>query len=224
MKLRAAFGEVGQDAGVGYYAYMGLYNSSQNGGKGAYYKTQNEATDISWEKSQSMSVALEGRYFNRLNLTVEYFDKTSKDLLFDVNRPISIGGTPSSINPVQTMNFGSMSNRGFEIGADVDIVKTKDWTWNFGLNLNFLSNQIKELPAEFGEEGYETGVRKYMKGHSIYDFYLYAFEGIDKSNGRSLYRLDDITYFINEPDYKGTGASIGGDDEDRLALESKTIR
>ncbi len=52
----------------------------------------------------------------------------------------------------------------------MDIVKTKDWTWNFGLNLNFLSNQIKELPAEFGEEGYETGVRKYMKGHSITTF------------------------------------------------------
>ena len=180
LKFRAAYGEVGQDEGVGYYAYMGLYNSSQNGGKGAYYKIQNEATDISWEKSQSMSIALEGRYFNRLNLTVEYFDKTSKDLLFDVNRPLSIGGTPSSINPVQTMNFGSLSNRGFEIGSDVDIIRNKDWTWNFGLNLNFLNNKIKELPAEFGEEGYETGVRKYKKGHSIYDFYLYAFEGIDK--------------------------------------------
>lgn len=59
MKFRAAYGEVGQDEGVGYYAYMGLYNSSQNGGKGAYYKIQNEATDISWEKSQSMSIALE---------------------------------------------------------------------------------------------------------------------------------------------------------------------
>ncbi|HHT29380.1 TonB-dependent receptor [Petrimonas mucosa] len=220
LKFRAAYGEVGQDEGVGYYAYMGLYNSSQNGGKGAYYKIQNEATDISWEKSQSMSIALEGRYFNRLNLTVEYFDKTSKDLLFDVNRPLSIGGTPSSINPVQTMNFGSLSNRGFEIGSDVDIIRNKDWTWNFGLNLNFLNNKIKELPAEFGEEGYETGVRKYKKGHSIYDFYLYAFEGIDKSNGRSLYRLDDITYYIKDPNYKGTGASIG-DDEKRLELESK---
>lgn len=217
LKLRAAYGEVGQDAGVGYYAYMGLYGSSQNGGKGAYYKTQNEATDITWEKSQSMSVALEGRLFNRANFSIEYFDKTSKDLLFDVNRPMSIGGTPSSINPVQTMNFGSLSNRGFEIGADIDIVQTRDWTWNFGFNLNLLNNKIKELPAEFGEEGYETGVRKYMKGRSIYDFYLYAFEGVNRSNGRSLYRLDDKTYFIDEPDYKGTGSSTGSDEE-RLAL------
>lgn len=218
LKLRAAYGEVGQDAGVGYYAYMGLYGSSQNGGKGAYYKTQNEATDISWEKSQSMSIALEGRIFNRANLSIEYFDKTSKDLLFDVNRPLSIGGTPSSINPVQTMNFGSMSNRGLEIGADLDIVQSKDWTWNIGLNLNLLNNKIKELPAEFGEEGYESGVRKYMKGRSIYDFYLYAFEGIEKSNGRSLYRFDDKTYYIDEPDYKGTGAKTGGDDE-RIGME-----
>lgn len=219
LKLRAAYGEVGQDGGVGYYAYMGLYNSSQNGGKGAYYKTQNEASNISWEKSQSMSIALEGRFFRRANLSVEYFDKTSKDLLFDVNRPLSMGGTPSDINPIQTMNFGSMSNRGFEIGADVDIIHTKDWTWNFGLNINLLNNKIKELPAEFGEEGYESGVRKYMKGHSIYDFYLYAFEGINKSNGRSLYRLDDKTYYINEPDYKGTGASTGNNEE-RMALGS----
>lgn len=220
LKLRAAYGEVGQDGGVGYYAYMGLYGSSQNGGKGAYYKTQNEAPDITWEKSQSMSIALEGRFFKRANLSIEYFDKTSKELLFDVNRPLSIGGTPSSINPVQTMNFGSMSNRGFEIGADVDIVNTKDWTWNVGLNLNLLDNKIKELPAEFGEEGYESGVRKYMKGRSIYDFYLYAFEGVNKSNGRSLYRLDDKTYYIDEPGYQGTGASIGADEE-RLAMKKE---
>ena len=171
-----------------------------------------------------MSIALEGRFFKRLNLSLEYFDKTSKDLLFDVNRPLSIGGTISSINPVQTMNFGSMSNRGLEIGADVDVVQTKDWTWNLGTNFNLLNNKIKELPAEFGEEGYESGVRKYMVGRSIYDFYVYAFEGVNKSNGRSLYRLNDKTYYINEPGYEGTGATVGtGEERLPLAAANYTI-
>ena len=224
LKLRGAYGEVGQDGGVGYYAYMGLYESSKNGGKGAYYKSQNDASAITWEKSQSMSIALEGRFFKRLNLSVEYFDKTSKDLLFDVNRPLSIGGTLTSINPVQTMNFGSMSNRGLEIGADFDIIQSKDWTWNIGTNLNLLNNKIKKLPAEFGEEGYESGVRKYMVGRSIYDFYVYAFEGVNKSNGRSLYRLNDKTYYINEPGYEGTGATVGtGEERLPLAAANYTI-
>lgn len=59
LKFRASYGEVGNDQGVGYYAYMALYAMVQNGGKGGAYKSQNDATNIKWETAASWSAALE---------------------------------------------------------------------------------------------------------------------------------------------------------------------
>ena len=81
LKLRASYGEVGNDAGVGYYGYMALYNLVTNGENVAAYKSQNEAKDIRWETTTSFGIALEASLFKRWNLSIEYFDKRSKDLL-----------------------------------------------------------------------------------------------------------------------------------------------
>ncbi|MGX8708240.1 MAG: SusC/RagA family TonB-linked outer membrane protein, partial [Bacteroidales bacterium] len=62
LRLRASYGQVGNDASVGYYGYMALYGlGSKYGGSAASYKTQNEATDLVWESENSFSTALEGR-------------------------------------------------------------------------------------------------------------------------------------------------------------------
>ena len=73
MKFRANYGQVGNDAGTGYYGYMGLYAGSQNANIGAYYLSQNEALDLKWETGEAYGIALEGRLFNRWNISLEYF-------------------------------------------------------------------------------------------------------------------------------------------------------
>lgn len=197
LKLRAGYGEVGQEASVGYYAWMALYGSTVNGGDGAYYKTQNEAKDITWETSRSASFALEANLFKRLNFSVEYYQRGSANLLFAVNLPSSMGSVSTSeVRPTVTKNFGTLVNKGWEIGIDGDIVKTKDFNWNLGVNLNTLINELKKLPEEYGGEGMINGTKRYLEGHSIYDFWMYQFEGIDMSNGRSLYRMDDERYYV----------------------------
>lgn len=204
LKLRAAYGEVGQDAGVGYYAWQALYSSTQNGLSGAAYKSQLAALDLGWETSQSASVALEGTLFGRWNLIVEFFDKTSQDLLFDVTLPSSMGSTSTgSSNPSQTMNFGSISNKGIEFTTDVDIIRNRNWHWNVGLNLTYLNNKIKKLPEEYSKEGQVSGTKKYMVGHGIYDFWLYKYQGVDMSDGHSLYTFDDTKYYIEDASYSG---------------------
>lgn len=225
LKFRAAYGEVGQDSGVGYYGWMALYSSTQNGGEGAYYKSQNEAKDISWEKAKSTSVAIESKLFKRLNFSIEYYNKTSENLLFSVELPSSIGSisTSSTGRPEFTKNFGSVSNKGVEIGLDVDVVRTKDWTWNVGTNLNFLTNKVEKLPVEYGDKGYVSGTKKYDLGHSIYDFWLYKFVGVDKSNGRSLYRLDDEKYYVADAGYTGVGAAQEGEERTKLTADYTII-
>lgn len=200
LKLRASYGEVGNDAGVGYYGYMALYGMTQNSNLGAAYKTQNEAYDIKWETGSSFGIALEGRFYDRVNLSLEYFDKRSQDLLFDVQLPLSAGATSAtSAAAIVSKNLGSVSNRGFEITMDVDAIQTKNWRWNIGLNATFLKNKILKLPEQNRKEGIISGTKKFMEGHGIYDFWMYQFVGVDQMSGNSLYQPDLDKYYIGNP-------------------------
>jgi TonB-linked SusC/RagA family outer membrane protein len=199
MKLRASYGEVGNDASVGYYGYMALYGMAQNANLGAAYKTQNEALDLQWETSSSFGVALEGNLFNRANFSIEYYDKRSKDLLFDVNLPLSAGATNTSVaESTVTMNLGSVSNSGLEVAFDVDVLKTSDLRWNVGVSATTLKNRIVTLPEQNKEKGIVSGTKRYLEGHGIYDFWLHQFVGVDQMTGKSLYLIDYDTYFVGE--------------------------
>ena len=197
LKLRASYGEVGNDESVEYYAHLALYELAQNANKGAAYKSQNEAKDIKWESAASFSFAAEATMFDRLNITVEYFDKRTNDLLFDVNLPLSAGGTSTSTaEATVTRNLGSVSNRGFEFDLGYDILKNKDWNWKVGLNATFLENKILTLPEQNRAKGIVSGTKKYMEGHGIYDYWLYQFAGVDQLTGNSLYIPNLEEYFI----------------------------
>lgn len=190
LKARASFGQVGNVGSIDYYAYQALYELDKNGGNAALYKLQLSANDLHWETSQTVDVAIDGRVADRLNLSLGYFDKTSKDLLFEVPLPSSAGSYVWGDYPYMTQlsNIGSVSNRGVEISADFDIVHTRDFTWNIGADATFLKNKILSLPD--GEDIAASATRRYSEGHSIYEFYTYHFEGVDQMTGKSLYTID----------------------------------
>jgi len=198
LKLRASYGEVGNDQSVDYYAYMALYTLGQNANMGALYKIQNDAKDLIWETAASFGVALEGRLFDRVNFGVEYFDKRSKDLLFDVNMPLSSGGTSvSEAESTIAKNIGSVSNKGIEVMVDVDVLKRKNLTWNIGVNATVLKNKILKLPEENRENGIISGTKRYLEGHGVYDFWLHQYVGVDQMTGNALYLPDTETYDLN---------------------------
>ncbi len=210
LKLRADFGEVGNDAGSGLYGYQALYTSGQNANKGAYWLSQLSNYDLMWETARSWGVGIESRLFNRLNFNIEYFDKRNKDLLFSVILPISAGPTATgSTNPTITQNIGTMSNRGIEIEADVDIVRNKDLRFNIFANATFLKNRIVKLPEQNREEGILSGTKKFVEGGDRYAYYLYHWAGVDQMTGRSLYTWDDKEYYITD-DNTATGNVLYG--------------
>ena len=210
LKLRADFGEVGNDAGTGYYGYQALYTSNQNANAGAYYLSQLGNDELMWETAQSWGVGIESRLFNRWNFNIEYFDKRNKDLLFSVILPISAGPTStSSTNPGITRNIGTMSNRGIEIETDVDVVRTKDVRFNIFANATFLRNRIVKLPEENREEGIISGNKRFVEGGDRYAYWVYHWAGVDQMTGRSLYAWDDEKFFITD-DGTATGNVIYG--------------
>lgn len=191
LKLRADYGEVGNDAAAGYYSYKKLYTISQNANNGALYLSQFANPNLKWETNQSWGVGIEARLFNRWNINLEYFDKRNKDLIFDVYMPLSSGATTSS-DPESTIsrNFGTIANTGVEISTDIDVFKNKDWKINIGANATFLKNKIVTLPEQ-NKNGIIDGTKYIVEGKSRYEFYMYTFEGINSKNGYSLYKFND---------------------------------
>jgi TonB-linked SusC/RagA family outer membrane protein len=199
LKLRTSYGEVGNDGG-GNYAWMPLYDMNQNANASALFRSQNENKSLTWENSASIGAAIEGRVFGRANFMVEYFDKQSHNLIFDVNLPLSAGATSSSSAvSVVTKNIGSISNRGWEFTFDVDLVRTNDFRFNLGANATFMKNLVKKLPEENKANGIINGTKKIMEGHGIYDFWLPQFVGVDQMTGNALYLPDTITYTASNP-------------------------
>lgn len=198
LKLKVSYGEVGDDSGASYYSYQALFTLDQNANRAAVYKVQNAAADLQWETSASLNIGLEGRVFDRANFNLEFFDQRSRNLLFDLNMPLSTGATSTSdATATITKNIGSISNRGIELSVDVDVVKTPEWNWNIGANATWLKNKIVKLPEENRENGILSGNKKRVEGRGIYDFWLYKFIGVDQMTGNSLYLVDDETYNVN---------------------------
>ncbi|OQP56916.1 SusC/RagA family TonB-linked outer membrane protein [Niastella vici] len=200
LKLRTSYGEVGSDAGISYYAWMPLYDMNQNSNASALYKSQNANKNLIWETSASYGAAIEGRIFGRANFMVEYFDKQSHNLIFDVNLPLSSGATSTtSAVSVITKNIGSVSNRGWEFTFDVDLVRTHDFRFNLGANATFMKNRVMKLPDENKENGIINGTKKIMEGHGVYDFWLAQYVGVDQMTGNALYLPDTVTYSAANP-------------------------
>lgn len=209
LKLRADYGEVGNDMSADLYASQALYAVNQNANVGALYLTQFPSASLKWETNQSWGVALEGRLFNRLNFTIEYFDKRNKDLIFNVYLPLSAGATSSSsAESVIAQNLGTMSNRGAELSLDIDLYKNKDWRVNFGTNLTYIKNKIVKLPEQ-NKDGIIDGSKYIVEGRSRYDFYLYTFEGVDSKNGYSLYKFNDGDAQGNSYRFEKDGVQYG---------------
>ena len=190
LRVRASYGEVGNDAGVDFYGYQALYYINKNAGDAALMKYTLAAPNLKWETTQTVDFGIEGKVFNRLNFSIGYFDKRSKDLLFQVRMPLSAGSFPydeNLMNLAQYQNIGTISNRGFEIALSGDVIRKKDWTWTLSADATTLKNKVVKLP---GGKDILHGVQNYSEGHSAYEFYTYHFVGVDQMTGDALYDLD----------------------------------
>ena len=195
LKLRASYGETGVDGildadGVQmYYPYQSLYKLGIDNAleSGVYFSVLSNSS-LKWETQVLTDVALEFGLFNRINGVVEFFNKTSSDLIFDTPLATS-NGVPSVIQ-----NIGKSRNQGIEVELDIEIFRNKDWRINFGGNASWIKNKITRLPDDSRETGIVTGSKKYVEGHSRYEFWLRQWYGVNPANGDGLYYLDTETY------------------------------
>jgi TonB-linked SusC/RagA family outer membrane protein len=182
LKLRASYGTNGNNAGISFYAYQPLFALGFNNAlEPGILQSSLGNQDLEWEVNKKSDVAVEfGLFKERIKGTFELFNRVSNNLLFDVPLPLSSGVAS------QTRNVGSMFNRGIELNLNVDVFRTKDFTWNVNLNLTKIKNEITKLP----QEEIISGTKKLKVGYSIYDYWLREWQGVDPADGAALYRAD----------------------------------
>ncbi|WP_020596001.1 SusC/RagA family TonB-linked outer membrane protein [Spirosoma panaciterrae] len=224
LKLRSSYGQTGNDGGgntadganISYYAWQPLYGLGwNNASEAGILQTSLGNRNLAWESSNSFDVGLEFSLFKgRVSGTVEYFNRQSSNLIFDVPLPLSAG-----ISTV-TRNIGTMYNRGIEVELGLEPVRTKDFTWRLDLNATTLKNRITKMPDENPE--IIDGTKKLAVGRSIYDYWLREYAGVNSANGEAQYRAanyvaantriteqgDTLTNSVNNARYRYNGTSI----------------
>ena len=186
LKLKFSYGVQGNDNLGSYFPYTDQYSHSYNEETGEYslnliYKG-NE--DLTWESSHSLNAGADFELLGGwLNGSVEFFDRITSDLLYSKQVPLS-SGNPTGYIPV---NVGSISNRGVEVILDGGIVRTKNVSWDWNLNLSHYVNEILSLDESVSEEGIKGSSSIYKVGGSLYESYVRKYAGVDHETGKALY-------------------------------------
>ncbi|MCL2413668.1 MAG: SusC/RagA family TonB-linked outer membrane protein [Bacteroidales bacterium] len=189
LKLRASFGQIGNDAGISDYAWHARYRIGDrftNYNEPGTRQWELGAPDLVWESSDNLDIAIEFGTRWGVRGQIEFFNRQSSNLLFDVPM-VASSGIP---NAVQLMNIGTMFNRGWEFELAYDFRARNGFSWTPSMVLTTFTNRITKLPEEMREEGIRVGNMLMMEGRSIYDFHLREFRGVDPRDGRALYTWD----------------------------------
>lgn len=178
-KIRASYGVNGTQP-WNYYDYMGLYTYGYKyAGINGMDMSQVFNEDLTWEKNYATNVGFDVSLWNRLNITFDWYNRDTKDLL--IYKDVS---NTSGFSQV-LKNMGEMNNKGVEFAIDGDVISNQNLTWNLGLNFAHNKNTLTNLDGNQTEIIGWQNVKRV--GQPYYSFYLKEFAGINPDDGEPMF-------------------------------------
>ena len=197
LKLRASFGVTGNQD-IAAYSTLGMLSGASSGwgtstSSTGYWGNQFATPDITWEKTYQYDLGLD-LSLGGFNITVDWFKKQTKDLLFQKQVPKYNGGGTYWVNQ------GKLNNTGVEMSLTTFPVKGAV-TWETSLNASYVKNEVADLAgddfvltANYSDLG---GPLQIMKpGYPMGSFYVYQWKGFD-DKGANLYQKADGSLTTN---------------------------
>ena len=186
LKLRLGYGVTGQQE-IGDYQYITSYSFSTNPNTTylgtTLLKPNGYSPDLKWEQTTTYNVAIDfGFLNNRINGSIEYYQKHTKDLL----NTISAAAGTNFINLI-TANVSKMKNKGVEANVNAIAIQSKDFTWEVGYNITWNDSKITKLTTTFNPDyqGIDAGTnQKHQVGEMPGTFYLY--QQVYDENGKPI--------------------------------------
>lgn len=194
LKLRGSYGVVGNNQGIGDFAYWSFFSSGLYGTNPALFFSQAGNKNLKWETSQKTDVGLEmGFLNNRINVEATYYMNDVDNLILAEPQAPSRGIPGNSI----LQNIGSMSNKGFEFTVNASVIQKQGFTWNTGFNITTLKNEVTALAAGGADiQPATSGLERpsmIRVGESIGSFYAVLTGGVNPANGQRIYYYRDGT-------------------------------
>lgn len=182
LRFKASYGTTGNSEIGNNYAHYALLGNNPYSDQAMGLSVASAGNpDLSWEQQSQLNIGLNGAMFNsRLNAELDFYVRTTDDMLLDVPLPYSSGFTS------QLQNVGALRNVGFDINLKGDIYKTKDLHIWASTNFNYNVQTITKL--FYGLDEYllpNTGtIWQVGKANA---FYMAEYAGIDKEDGMQMW-------------------------------------
>jgi len=193
LKLRASYGEVGNEAILftgtttpNYFPYLSDFSTGWNDlANPGVVLTSVTNKDVTWEKLGTYNVGLDFALLkNRLSGSVEYFYKNTFDLLFARPMPPSTGFTTVD------ENIGKMTNRGIEVVLNSKNINNKNFTWETNFNIGTVTNEVTQLPKD--QEKILANPFQVTVGKSLKEFFIIEWAGVNPTTGEPQWYKDEI--------------------------------
>jgi tonB-linked outer membrane protein, susC/ragA family len=188
------------------YDHLALVSGNANyEDQAGIYPSQSGNEDLSWEKLWSSNIALRMGFLDRINLDIEFYNKKTTNMLMLVPDSYALTGEGEHWD-----NIGAMLNRGVEFNVSADVIRTKDFVWSVNANASYNKNKLLELYNGVQEYEVSTTATKLVVGHSVSEFYINRYAGVNPANGDALWYTKDgqITNEFNEGDKVMTGKTF----------------
>jgi TonB-linked SusC/RagA family outer membrane protein len=178
LKLRLSYGVTGNNTGIGAYDTQQTLSSPISYPFGSAYNTGYTASsivnkDLQWETSTEYNAGIDfGFIGGRINGSIDFYQKTSKDLLFPVQLPLVSGGG------TMVTNVGSVRNTGIEVALTTINIENKDWHWETTFTFSHNKNRVREINGT-GDRVLSSGTTgNLFVDYSANNVYAYEWGGI----------------------------------------------
>lgn len=213
LKLRFSYGIGGNIAKNRWPYTVAYYNNNTKPGIGGLSGTISSRPNpnLRWEKTTTTNVGVDFSLLNnRINGTVEYYNKKGTDLLAATNG-VSVEGQGYTTN---VMNNGEVTNRGVEISLNGDAVRIRDWTWNLQLVYGYNHSRVDKITYEptalYLLRDYPEAYPRV--GYPLNTLYGYKWAGLTEEGIPQVYNHDGEIYSAYAPqsvdDYIYLGSSL----------------
>lgn len=177
-KVRVGLGWSGK-APSGAAKYFGSYVSQgQYMGEQTIGPNRMQLDKLKWQTTREIDYGIDLRFWDRLSVTFDYYEKKTSDLLLKDTRLPSTTG----YDKIAWINSGKLSNKGVELRFDYQIFRNKDWNLSVNANISRNINKVEELPSTYVQENYTFGNGNYalriVEGSPVGAFYGYRYKGV----------------------------------------------
>ncbi|MDE7350692.1 MAG: SusC/RagA family TonB-linked outer membrane protein, partial [Muribaculaceae bacterium] len=177
LKLRLSYGWTGNNKGIGNYDYMvaiggPVYYPFGPTWYNGMYANGIVDKSLTWETSKEWNVGLDfGFLRDRITGTIEFYQKNSSELLYNVDLPLEAGGVRMKTN------IGKVQNRGIEISLTTVNIENNNFTWSTTFTFNHNNNKVKEING-VSDRVIGSATNSLFIGYPANNIYQYVWDGV----------------------------------------------